>query len=246
MSFTCLITGASSGIGRALALHYAAQGWRVYAVARSVTALTELAQTPGILALPLDLTDTAAIASAAERLQQDGVVIDMLMLNAGTCEYINAHDLDIAAFERTFAINFFAVVAACKYFLSLLNVSLRPQLAIVSSLAHLLPFTRSQAYGASKAAVSYFTDSLRLDLADTGLHVCLVEPGFVDTPLTQKNNFAMPFLVTADDAAQRIAAGLHAGKNRIRFPNRLAWCLSLLSLLPYNRRNRLARRLKQT
>ena len=81
--------------------------------------------------------------------------------------------------------------------------TLTPQLAIVSSMAHFFPFTRAEAYGASKAAVSYFADSLRLDLADSGISVHLIEPGFVDTPLTQKNDFAMPFLVTVEQAAER-------------------------------------------
>ncbi len=245
MTSTCLITGASSGIGRQLAQHYAANGWTVYAAARSKDKLDALAKTDGIIALPLDLTDTAAIQDTAARLQQDGVVLDLLLLNAGTCEYVEATDLDLAAFERTFAINFQAVVAATKFFMPLLKASLSPQLAIVSSMAHFFPFTRAEAYGASKAAVSYFADSLRVDLADSGISVHLIEPGFVDTPLTQKNEFAMPFLVPVEQAAERIYNALLAGKSRIRFPRRLSVTLKLLSLLPYNLRSKMAQRMKQ-
>ena len=245
MTSTCLITGASSGIGQQLALHYAAKGWTVYAVARSKDKLNEMAKNAGIVALPLDLTDSAAIQRTAQQLRDDGVVLDLLLLNAGTCEYVDANDLDLAAFERTFAINFHAVVAATKYFMPLLKASLNPQLAIVSSMAHFFPFTRAEAYGASKAAVSYFADSLRLDIADSGISVHLIEPGFVDTPLTQKNDFAMPFLVTVEQAAERIFNGLQAGKSRIRFPRRLSYMLKLLSLLPYNLRNKVAQRMKQ-
>ena len=245
MTSTCLITGASSGIGRQLALHYAANGWRVYALARSKDKLAELASSAGIIALPLDLTDSGAIQRTAQQLSDDGVVLDLLLLNAGTCEYVDAYNLDLAAFERTFAINFHAVVAATKYFMPLLQASLSPQLAIVSSMAHFFPFTRSQAYGASKAAVSYFTDSLRVDLAGSGISVHLIEPGFVDTPLTQKNDFSMPFLVSVGDAAERIYTGLLRGKSRIRFPRRLSYMLKLLSLLPYNLRNSVATRMKQ-
>jgi short-subunit dehydrogenase len=245
MTSTCLITGASSGIGRQLALHFAAKGWTVYAVARSKDKLAELADNAGIVALPLDLTDNAAIQSTAQQLLDDGVVLDLLLLNAGTCEYVDAQDLDLDAFQRTFAINFHAVVAATKYFMPVLKASLAPQLAIVSSMAHFFPFTRSQAYGASKAAVSYFTDSLRVDLADSGISVHLIEPGFVDTPLTQKNDFAMPFLVSVGDAAERIYTGLLRGKSRIRFPRRLSVMLKLLSMLPYNLRNIVATRMKQ-
>ncbi|MEO3678680.1 SDR family NAD(P)-dependent oxidoreductase [Rheinheimera sp. FR7-31] len=245
MTSTCLITGASSGIGHQLAQHYAANGWTVYAVARSKDKLDDLAKSAGIIALPLDLTDSAAIQDTATRLQQEGVVLDLLLLNAGTCEYVDATDLDLAAFERTFAINFQAVVAATKFFMPLLKASLSPQLAIVSSMAHFFPFTRAEAYGASKAAVSYFADSLRVDLADSGISVHLIEPGFVDTPLTQKNDFAMPFLVPVEQAATRIYNGLLSGQSRIRFPRRLSFTLKLLSLLPYNLRNKMAQRMKQ-
>lgn len=245
MTSTCLITGASSGIGRELALHYAANGWLVYALARSADKLHELAQHPAIRALPLDLTDNNALQLSAQQLADDGVVLDLLLLNAGSCEYVDANDLDLTAFERTFAINFHAVVASTKYFMPLLKSSLMPQLAIVSSMAHFFPFTRSEAYGASKAAVSYFVESLRVDLADTGIGVCLIEPGFVDTPLTQKNDFSMPFLVPVTQAARRIYTGLAKGDDRIRFPRRLSLLLKLLSLLPYDLRNRIARRIKQ-
>lgn len=245
MTSTCLITGASSGIGRQLALHYAAKGWTVYAVARSADKLNELAGSSGIIALPLDLTDNAALSTAAQQLLDEGVVLDLVLLNAGTCEYVDATALDLAAFERTFAINFHAVVAATKYLLPLLKASLTPQLAIVSSMAHFFPFTRAEAYGASKAAVSYFADSLRVDLADTGISVHLIEPGFVDTPLTQKNDFSMPFLVSVDTACNRIYQGLLRGNSRIRFPRRLGYMLKLLSLLPYNLRNKLAQGMKQ-
>ncbi|MDP2713846.1 SDR family oxidoreductase [Rheinheimera sp.] len=245
MTSTCLITGASSGIGRELALHYAANGWIVYAVARSADKLHELEQKPGIRALPLDLTDNTALQRIAQQLNEDGVVLDLVLLNAGTCEYVDADNLDLAAFERTFAINFHAVVAATKYFMPLLKASLTPQLAIVSSMAHFFPFTRSEAYGASKAAVSYFVDSLRVDLADSGISISLIEPGFVDTPLTQKNDFAMPFLVPVAQAASRIYTGLTQGKSRIRFPRRLSLLLKLLSLLPYDLRNNVAKRMKQ-
>ncbi|MEH8017950.1 SDR family NAD(P)-dependent oxidoreductase [Rheinheimera muenzenbergensis] len=245
MTSTCLITGASSGIGRQLALHYAANGWTVYALARSADKLAELSKNAGIHALPLDLTDNTAIQATAANLLDQGVILDLVLLNAGTCEYVDANDLDLAAFERTFAVNYHAVVAASKYFMPLLKASLSPQLAIVSSMAHFFPFTRAEAYGASKAAVSYFTDSLRVDLAGSGISVHLIEPGFVDTPLTQKNDFAMPFLVSVNEAAERIYNGLRRGNSRIRFPRRLSVMLKLLSVLPYNLRNAVALRMKQ-
>jgi short-subunit dehydrogenase len=245
MTYTCLITGASSGIGRELAQLYAARGWTVYALARSEDKLNALAAKCGIQPLVVDLIDTQAIEQCAQTLAADGVVLDLLLLNAGTCEYVDADNLDLDAFQRTFALNVQAVVAATRYFMPLLKASLAPQLAIVSSMAHFFPFTRAEAYGASKAAISYFTESLRIDLADSGIVVSLIEPGFVDTPLTQKNDFSMPFLVSATEAAHRISRGLAAGKRRIRFPLRLALMLKLLGTLPYGLRISVAKRMKQ-
>lgn len=245
MSATILITGASSGIGRETASYYAKQGWTVYALARSADKLAELAaENPArIIPVSLDLTDMAAMQDWQSRLPAT-VNFDVVLLNAGNCEYVEATDLDLAAFERTFAINFQAVVASTKLFLPKLRAG--NTLAIVSSMAHFFPFTRSEAYGASKAAVSYFAESLRVDLSDTGIQVCLIEPGFIDTPLTQKNDFAMPFLMPVATAAKRIFDGINAKKLRLRFPRRLGYLLKALSMLPYGMRTKLAARMKQT
>jgi len=235
----CLLTGASSGLGRALTLELAHRGYQVIAVARSADLLAQLAAEHGsIRAYPLDVTDDQALRTLAQTLAADYGRLDLVVLNAGTCEYVQASDLDLAAFDRTFALNFRAVVVATKLLLPLLPRG--SQLAFVSSLAHLFPFGRAEAYGASKAALSYFADSLRADLATTGIQICLIEPGFVDTPLTRKNDFPMPFLLSAGEAAVRIANQLAHGAWRIRFPRRLIWSLQLLRCLPYRLRQRAA------
>ena len=241
MQKCCLITGASSGLGRALALQYAAAGWQVLAIARSGERLQQLSQqSPWIHCLQLDLTNSDAVAASVPQIRQLLPRLDLIILNAGTCEYVDAQDFELAAFDRTFAVNFFSVVAAVKCWLPLLHTSTRPQLAIVSSLAWMFPFTKAQAYGASKAALSYFTDSLRLDLTGQGIQVSLIEPGFVDTPLTRKNDFAMPFILPVEQAAARVITAIEAGKLRYRFPKRLAVSLSLLNLLPYHWRQKVA------
>lgn len=247
MSRYCLITGASSGLGRELAIQYADQGWQVIAVARSVNALNELHnQHKSIHALPLDLTDTASFAAAVEQLSQQIPALDLVILNAGSCDYVDAMDLPLDIFDRTMALNFQAQVASVKLLLPLLQKSEDATLAIVSSLAHLFPFTKAQAYGGSKAALSYFTDSLRVDLTETAVAVCLIEPGFVDTPLTQKNDFKMPFLLQVGDAAARIRRGIDSRQQRIRFPKRLVWSLHLLNLLPYGLRCKVAAGMRQS
>lgn len=240
----CLITGASSGLGRALALHFARSGWQVVALARSQVLLEQLRlEHAGIDILPVDLTDSAQLAAATAELSARYGRLDQVILNAGTCEYVDAEDLNLGSFERTFHLNVLAVVACIKAWLPLLQRSSTPRLAIVSSLAHLFPFGRAEAYGASKAAISYFTDSLRVDLAHTPIQVCLIEPGFVDTPLTQKNDFPMPFLLSSADAASRIYRALALGSLRLQFPRRLTWSLKLLNLLPYRLRQQLAARM---
>tara|TARA_R110002126_G_scaffold43475_11_gene124560 strand:- start:6618 stop:7358 length:741 start_codon:yes stop_codon:yes gene_type:complete len=245
MAKTCLITGASSGMGKATALHYAANGWQVFAVARSADKLAELAESnSNVKPVSLDVTDSVALANWTAGLPS-GQKFDAVILNAGTCEYVEATDLDLAAFERTFAVNVQGVVACTRYLLPLLNKGSHPTLAIVSSMSHFFPFTRAEAYGASKAAVAYFAESLRVDLADTDINVCLIEPGFIDTPLTRKNDFEMPFLMAPEDAATRIFTGINDKKTRLRFPRRLSFLLKTLGLLPYNLRSKVASKMKQ-
>lgn len=246
MQKSCVITGASSGLGRELALQYAAEGWRVLAIGRSEERLVQLSQQSTLIhPLVLDVTDAAAMEKSAGIIAAVLPSVDLLILNAGSCEYVDVDNLDLAAFDRTFAVNFFATVAAVKHWLPLLKRASAGQLAIVSSLAWLFPFTRAEAYGASKAALSYFTDSLRLDLTGQGIQVSLIEPGFVDTPLTRKNDFAMPFLLPVADAASRVRRAIAGGKLRCRFPLRLSLSLQLLNLLPYGFRQKVAAGLKR-
>lgn len=237
-----LVTGASSGLGRALALELAAQGHWVVACARNQAALWQLAEEPSalgrILPVTLDVTDELQIAAAAALVQQRFTRLDTLVLNAGTCEYVDASSPDLAMFERVMRLNFHAQVAMIAAFQPLLQQAKQPQLAMVSSLAHLLPFSRNQAYGASKAALSYYADSLRVDLP--WLHVLLIEPGFVDTPLTAQNTFQMPFLLTVEDAATRMASAIAKRQLRCRFPKRLVASLNVLRLLPYGLRQKVA------
>lgn len=240
-----VITGASSGLGHALALELAAQGHWVVACARSHDALWQLAEQPNahgrILPCVMDMTDVAHIQQVLATVQQRFGHVDNLILNAGSCEYVDVNALDLALFRRLFELNFFAQLQMIQAFMPLLKASHQPLLALVSSLAHVFPFSKNQAYGASKAAVSYFADSLRVDCPE--LTVQLIEPGFVDTPLTQKNQFSMPFLLSAEDAARRMAKALNQRQLRLQFPTRLVLTLKLLNCLPYGLRQRVAKAL---
>ncbi|UCP14062.1 SDR family NAD(P)-dependent oxidoreductase [Aeromonas media] len=226
MSGRVLITGATSGIGRQLALDYRRSGWQVWGCGRDSERLQALAH-EGIIPLQFDGRDSAAMAAIAADLP----ALDLLILNAGNCEYMDlAEGFDGALFARVIETNLIATGHALAAFLPRLVSGSR--LAIVGSSVSWLPLPRAEAYGASKAALDYLAATLRLDLATRGIGVTLIRPGFVQTPLTAKNDFPMPCLVTVEEASRAIMSGLAAGRHQIHFPRRFIWLLRLLGALP--------------
>ena len=226
MSGRVLITGATSGIGRQLALDYRRSGWQVWGCGRDGERLQALAH-EGITPLQFDARDSAAMAEVAAGLP----ALDLLILNAGNCEYMDlAQGFDGALFARVIETNLVATGHALAAFLPRLAAGSR--LAIVGSSVSWLPLPRAEAYGASKAALDYLAATLRLDLAALGIGVTLIRPGFVQTPLTAKNDFPMPCLVTVEQASRAILTGLAAGRHQIHFPRRFIWLLRLLGALP--------------
>ncbi|MGX9462308.1 SDR family NAD(P)-dependent oxidoreductase [Shewanella sp. A14] len=227
-----LITGASSGIGFALAEHYLRQGVEVIACGRNTQALKAIT---GATALEFDITDNIQVEAAAIKLKQllhdNHWQLQQVILNAGSCEYINdALHFDSALFARVININVIATGYCLAHFLPLLSKG--GQLGLMSSSATYLPFPRAEAYGASKAAISYLGRSLRVDLAQHGIGVSVICPGFVKTPLTDKNDFSMPMKITAQQAAVAIYNGMHRQRREIHFPTKFTWLLKLASLLP--------------
>ncbi|MGN5128891.1 SDR family NAD(P)-dependent oxidoreductase [Aeromonas hydrophila] len=232
-----LITGATSGIGFQLALDYRRAGWQVWGCGRDGERLLALGR-HGITPLQFDGRDASALSEAAASLPQ----VDLVILNAGNCEYMDVTEgFDGALFARVIETNLVATGHALAAFLPLLGAGGR--LAIVSSSVSWLPLPRAEAYGASKAALDYLADTLRLDLAGKGIGVTLIRPGFVQTPLTAKNDFPMPCLVTVEEASRAIMAGLTAGRHQIHFPRRFIWLLRLLGALPVGLWLRLGRTL---
>ncbi len=223
---TIIITGASSGIGKATALNAAQAGWHVTACGRNLERLAALAeQSPNISTLAFDLADRAACQHNLGDLQAD-----VILLNAGTCEYVDTDNWEPELFERVFDANFFSVVNCLDALLPQMQAG--NQLVFVDSLARLLPFTRSQAYGASKAALFYLAKCMDVDLKDRGIVVKTLSPGFVDTPLTGRNDFAMPMSITADQAAQEIMDRISRAGRTGYFPALFSACIRLLSSLP--------------
>ena len=222
----------------ALAHLAADEGLNVVACGRNEVKLEKLATHQRIQTLRFDVTDETETRSAL-----DDVHFDVAVLNAGTCEYVDINNIEPAMFKRVFEPNFFGVVNA----VAALKPQLKPgnQLVIVDSLARLLPFTRSQAYGASKAALYYFTKSLEVDLAQQGVLVQSVSPGFVETPLTNKNDFEMPMKISVDEAARAMLDGINAKNRSIYFPAVFAWILRVLGKLPAGLQKHISLKLKQ-
>ncbi|RUO77662.1 SDR family NAD(P)-dependent oxidoreductase [Idiomarina seosinensis] len=235
-----LITGATSGIGFQLAKDYAKQGHQVIACGRRQQALNELQQQfpEQIQTLAFDISDRA---QAVDVLSQQAE-IDIAILSAGVCEYLDVSKFDAAMFERVFGVNVFGTMNTVEGLLPVLKKG--SKLAIVGSLARLLPFTKAEAYGGSKAAMHYITRALDVDLGEQyGIQVLAISPGFVKTPMTDANDFEMPMRVSVEFASETIRKGIDKGKRDICFPRTFSALLKLMSLLPQGAQVALSRRM---
>jgi len=221
-----LITGASSGIGKQLAQDYAAEGWEVVACGRDAEKLIAVAAaSPLIIPLRFDITDLSETRQALQDVQAD-----LGILCAGTCEYLDDGVVEAEKVVRVMNTNFIGPVNCLDALLPRLAPGSR--VALVGSVAWLLPFSRSEAYGASKAALAFFARSLAVDLAKRQIHISLIQPGFVETPLTARNDFPMPMMVTAVQASKHIRKKLAHGASEIAFPPLFARLLKTAALLP--------------
>jgi len=231
---TVSITGASSGLGRALALHAARAGDRVAISARRAEALEEVASlAPEIHTFPLDITDREAAAACVAEIEDRLGAIDLAVLNAGTYQPMTAADLDPAAFARLIDVNVMGTVNCLAPLVRAMTVRYAGHIAVVSSVAGYRGLPTAVAYGASKAALINMTEALKFDLDRTHVRLSLVNPGFVKTPLTDRNPFPMPFLMAPEAAAARLYAGLERRGFEVSFPRRFTTRLKLLRYLPY-------------
>lgn len=231
------ITGASSGIGAGIARALVQEGWTVIGFARRSDALAEVladAQGPGrFLPWPLDVTDADACREAAASLIATHGVPALAILNAGIYSPDSARTFDAGDFRRTIEVNLMGIAHCLEALLPAMTKRGWGQLVLVSSVAGYSGLPLALSYGASKAALINLAEALRLDAGRHSVKVQLMCPGFVKTPLTDRNSFPMPFLVPLDDAVQRILRGLAGNRFEITFPRRLAWSLKLLRCLPY-------------
>ena len=223
------IVGASSGIGLATAAALHQAGARVAVSARNAAALQEFVTAhAGSLALPLDVTDHASVVSAAECLHRAWGAPDLVFACAGHYRALRATEYSLAEMRRHVDINYVGALNLLDAVLPTLLAAGRGHISLMGSVAGYRGLPQALAYGPTKAALNNLAEVLYLDLHDRGLGVSIVNPGFVDTPLTAQNRFHMPALMTPEVAAAEILHGWQAGKFEIHFPRRFTLGLKTL------------------
>ncbi len=233
---TVWITGGSSGIGEAVVESLLEKNNFVIVTGRSEEKLRAIkSKNPDKLDyIVADVANAEQMHVTSTKMAEMVDHIDLAILCAGTCEYQDGDFFDIDMYQRVFSANFFGVINSLNVAIPLLKKSSQqPVLAIVSSLSSLVPFPRAEAYGASKAALDYLVKSLQLDMHDSKIKISLIRPGFVDTPLTKKNDFDMPFIISSEKAANHILHAIDKGKGEYNFPGKLSMPLRFFSAIPY-------------
>ncbi len=231
---TIWITGGSTGIGRALAIKFASEGWNVAVSARRTELLNELKKiNENIYSFPLDVTDKEKCNEVFNEIKNKFQNIDICFFSTGTWNPKKEKEIDVEQIEEVFKINFFGTVNSIKAVEQYFRERKNGIITIVSSIAGYRGLPNSTGYGPSKSALNNLAESLYFDFKRFNVRVCLVSPGFIKTPMTDKNDFKMPFLKTPEFAADQIYNGL-INKNifEIHFPKALTLTLKFLSFLP--------------
>lgn len=231
------VTGASSGIGRALSLELARRGYTVAATARTEDKLNSLADEakglPGrVVPFPCDVTEETAMAALVKRIEAEVGPIALAVFNAGNYLPAKGERLDIANFRTSFEINVFGVINGLVPLVEQMRARGSGQIAIVASVTAYFGWPTAAAYGATKAALNNMAEALKYDLDKLDIRVQIINPGFVATPLTGKNDFRMPGVMPVDRAVRRLADALETGGFETTFPHRFTWPVKLLRILP--------------
>jgi short-subunit dehydrogenase len=232
------ITGASSGIGQALAWHYHQAGWRLALVARRTGEIESWARAQGLApahyaVYGADVADTASIVAAAEACIAAQGLPDTVIANAGISIGMDtAMREDIEVLARTFAINNVGLAATFHPFVQKMVQRGAGRLVGIASVAGIRGLPGHGAYCASKAAVISYCESLRGELRASGVKVVTIAPGYVDTPLTQQNRYSMPFLLQPEDFAEQAFRTIEAGRSYRVIPWQMGLVAKLLRLLP--------------
>ena len=228
------ITGASSGIGKAVAEKFALEGWKVAVSARRKEVLDEMTKTQNIFSYPLDVTNEDQINGVFQKILNDFGELDLCLFSSGTYDPKNEQKIDPDKIKNVIKVNFFGLVDCIKTVEDYFKKRKSGHISIVSSIAGYRGLPNSSGYGPSKAALTNFCESIYFDFKKFNVRISVISPGFIKTPLTDKNNFPMPFLKTVDFAAEKIFKGLVKEKAfEIHFPKGLTLILKFLRVLPY-------------
>ncbi|MBU3627845.1 SDR family oxidoreductase [Polynucleobacter sp. AP-Reno-20A-A9] len=230
------VIGASSGIGEACAKALLLQGAKVALSSRRAERLNQIALTAGVdqaLVIPLDVTDDVQLQDGYKTIVSAWGGVDLLLFVSGMYVPLRADNFDIKVAEKTIDANLLGPMRAVALVVPEMLKAHSGHIAIVGSVAGYSGLPKALAYGPSKAAIINFCENLYYDLLPTGVSVHMISPGFVATEATAKNDFEMPALISAEEAASEILAGIQTGEFDIHFPKRFTRFLKFLRILPY-------------
>ena len=228
------ITGASSGIGKALAEKFSLEGWRVAISARRKEILDKMASNKNIASYPLDVTNQNQINEVSSKIINDFGSLDLCVFSSGTYDPKLEQEINIKQNKFVMETNFFGVLYCVKSVEKYFKDKKNGHISIVSSIAAYRGLPNSSGYGPSKAALTNLAESLYFDFKKYNVRISLVSPGFIKTPLTDKNEFPMPFIKSPEYAAEKMFNGLtKSNLFEIHFPKALTLLLKFLRILPY-------------
>jgi short-subunit dehydrogenase len=246
MSKVAWLVGASSGIGRALAFQLADNGWQVAISARSEDTLqTMQGQNTNLHVFPVDVTKPEILQTTFKSIESSLGKVELCFFNAGDYTPMPLVKFDTQLFRRLVEVNYMGIVNALDVVIPVMTQRQRGQILLTASLAAYRGLPKSAPYSASKAAVLNLAEALHLELKQQGVLLRVINPGFVRSPLTDKNDFKMPFLMEPEDAAATIMRKLPGKSFEIRFPLSFALIMRALSLLPYSLFFKLTRKAAQ-
>jgi len=228
------ITCASSGIGKALAEKFASEGWKVAVSARRKEILDEMSSHENIFSYPLDVTNQDQIKISFEKIIEDFNGLDLCVFSSGTYDPKLEQEINVKQNKFVMETNFFGVLYCINAVENYFKNKKSGHISIVSSVAAYRGLPNSSGYGPSKAALTNLTESLYFDFKKHNVRISLISPGFIKTPLTDKNEFPMPFIKSPEFAAEKMFNGLTKSKAfEIHFPKALTILLKIFRVLPY-------------
>ena len=230
------ITGASSGIGKALAIKFANEGWKVAASARRENLLNELSNKyPNIESFPLDVTNINKCNSVFKEIIEKFENIEICVFGTGIHDPESEKEFNLDKIKKIMEVNFFGVMNSINSIYSYYNKKKSGQISVISSVAGYRGLPAAGAYCASKSALTSFTESLYFEMKRKNVRVTLISPGFIKTPMTDQNTFSMPMIKSPEFAAEQIYLGLIKKKGfEIHFPKAFTFIMKILRILPNN------------